>query len=62
MHPSDHPFAYGVKATCRGLGISRSLLYNMIRDGRVKSVKIAGRTLIPRSEIERLLRGVAKDA
>ncbi|NLH83368.1 MAG: helix-turn-helix domain-containing protein [Phyllobacteriaceae bacterium] len=62
MHPSNHPFAYGIKATCSGLGISRSLLYNMIRDGRVKSVKIAGRTLIPCSEIERLLSGVANDA
>lgn len=44
------------------LSISRSSIYNMIRDGRLKSVKIAGRTLILRSEIERLLSEVANDA
>ena len=54
--------AYRINEACTSIGIGRSSLYNMIRDGRVKSVKIAGRTLILRSEIERLLREVANDA
>jgi excisionase family DNA binding protein len=54
--------ALRINDASRCLGISRSSLYNMIRDGRLKSVKIAGRTLILRSEIERLLSEVANDA
>lgn len=54
--------AYRIADACHSLSISRSSLYNMIRDGRVKAVKIAGRTLILRSEIERLLSEVANDA
>lgn len=47
-------FAFRIKEACEGLGIGRTSLYEMIRDGEVKVVYIAGRTLIPRSEMERL--------
>lgn len=62
MSEKMHALALGINAAAEAMSISRSLIYNMIRDGRLKSVKIAGRTLIPRSEIERLLSGVANDA
>ena len=62
MKEMPERLAYRVDEACASIGIGRSSLYNMIRDGRVKSVKIAGRTLILRSEIERLLREVANDA
>lgn len=54
--------AYHINEAAYALSISRSSIYNMFREGRLKSVKIAGRTLIARSEIERLLNGVANDA
>jgi len=54
--------AYRIDEAADVLRVSRSSIYNMIRDGRLKSVKIAGRTIIARSEIERLLSGVANDA
>jgi len=56
-HPND-PLAYRVRDAAHALSVGRSSIYNMIRDGRLRSIKIAGRTLIPRSEIERLLMGV----
>lgn len=54
--------AYRINDVCRVLSIGRSSIYNMIRDGRLKSVSIAGRTLIPRSEIDRLLMEAMSDA
>ena len=36
-------------------GIGRSKLYEMIADGKLKSVLIAGRRLIPSTEAQRLL-------
>lgn len=62
MKEKPERLAYRIDEACASIGIGRSSLYNMIRDGRLKSVKIAGRTLIPRCEIERLLSGVADDA
>ncbi|WP_072389068.1 helix-turn-helix domain-containing protein [Hyphomicrobium sp. CS1BSMeth3] len=49
-------FAYPINDACYALGIKRSLAYELIKRGELKAIKIAGRTLIPRSEIERLTR------
>ena len=47
-------FAYPVKDACFALGIKRTSLYELAKTGQLKLIKIAGRTLVPRSEIERL--------
>lgn len=49
-------FAYTVNDACEAMGIKRTLLYRLVRRGALQTVKIGGRTLIPRSEIERLTR------
>ncbi len=49
-------WAYRVADACHGLGISRTSLYELVKAGKIKTIKIAGRTLVPRSEIERLTR------
>jgi excisionase family DNA binding protein len=41
---------------CAALGISRTSLYELVKRGELKLIKIAGRTLVPRSELERLTR------
>lgn len=41
---------------CHALGIKRTCLYGLAKTGQLKLIKIAGRTLVPRSEIERLTR------
>jgi excisionase family DNA binding protein len=51
--PSER-MAYPVSDACDALGISRTSLYQLIRLGELKVIKIAGRTLVPRSELERL--------
>ena len=51
------PRAYRVKDFCKAFGLSRSTVYNLIADGRLRSVLIAGRRLIPADAAEALLRG-----
>ena len=46
--------AYPVNDACHALGIKRTSLYELAKNGELKLIKIAGRTLVPRSEIERL--------
>jgi excisionase family DNA binding protein len=59
---SNDPFAYRINDACHLLSIGRSSIYNMIRDGQLKPIRIAGRTLIPRTEIDRLLAEALNDA
>lgn len=49
-------FAYRVDEACRALGIGRTSLYALVNAGELRLIKIAGRTLVPRSELERLTR------
>ena len=51
-HPE--PLAYRIADACYTLGIGRTSLYELVKTGELKLIKIAGRTLVPRSEIERL--------
>ena len=46
--------AYRVSEACFALGIGRSSLYELVKSGELKIIKVAGRTLVPRSELERL--------
>lgn len=48
--------AFRIDEACHALGIGRTSLYEMAKTGQIKFIRIAGRTLVPRSEIERLTR------
>jgi excisionase family DNA binding protein len=50
------PRAYSVKDFCKAFGLSRSTAYNLMADGRLRTVRIAGRRLIPADAAESLLR------
>ena len=49
-----HKHAYRVDEACYALGIGRTSLYELVKLGELKLIKVAGRTLVPLSEIERL--------
>lgn len=55
-------FAFRVNDACRAIGLGRTALYALIADGKLKPIKVAGRTLIPRAEIERLITEASADA
>jgi excisionase family DNA binding protein len=55
--PDIEPLAHTIKNTCRLLSISRSTLYLMASQGKLRLIKVSGRTLVPAAEIARLIGG-----
>ena len=47
--------AFRVQEFCDAIGLSRSSFYNLVKAGKLKTVVIGGRRLVPASEIARLL-------
>jgi len=52
--PALNPRAYRINDACHVLSISRSNLYVLAAAGKIKLIKIGGRTLVPEAEIARL--------
>lgn len=50
------PRAYTIQGFCKAYGVSRSTTYNLIAAGRLPSVRLAGRRLIPADGAEALIR------
>jgi excisionase family DNA binding protein len=48
--------ALSIPEACQRLGISRSTLWKYARLGKIKLIRIGGRTLAPSFEIDRLLK------
>jgi len=49
------PIANTIPDTCRRLGIGRTLVYGLIKQGKLRPIKLGTRTLIPESELQRLI-------
>jgi len=49
------PMAYRITDACTLLSISRSHLYDLAAEGKVRLVKLGNRSLVPASEISRLV-------
>jgi excisionase family DNA binding protein len=47
--------AYSVRETVRTTNLSYASIYRLIRAGKIRSVKIGGRRLIPASALDALL-------
>lgn len=59
--PSGPRAAYSIDETCAALGgVSRDWLYRRINDGTIRTIKLAGRRFVPRSEFERIAAGVSE--
>jgi excisionase family DNA binding protein len=50
------PMAWRIDDGARLLSISRSTVYSLARGGKLKLIRVAGRTLIPHSEVVRVAR------
>jgi excisionase family DNA binding protein len=57
--PPDTVLAYRVNDAARVAGLSRSSLYVLIGEGKLRSVLVGGRRLIPADALRDLLRGAA---
>jgi len=47
---------YSINEAAAALGVGRTTLWKLIRDGRLQRVNVLGRALIRREDIDRLLR------
>lgn len=52
---SIEPLAYGVNDAVRVSGLGRTTLYALKAQGKLKMVKVAGRTLIPADSLRALI-------
>jgi excisionase family DNA binding protein len=48
---STKRLAYSVEEACQALGIGRALAYELIMNGRIRSIKVGARRLIPASAL-----------
>ena len=55
----EPPLLYRVSEAASMLGISRTNVYHLMNDGRIGSVHIGARRLIPRTALETFVEGLA---
>lgn len=53
--PPEAPLLCTVEETARLLNISRTAVYSQLRVGRLRSVKVGGRRLIPRHILDKFV-------
>jgi excisionase family DNA binding protein len=56
---SNSPLAFRVKDFCARIGISPSTFWKLVSRGEIRVIRIGGRTLVPATEVSRLLSGEA---
>lgn len=49
------PIANTINDSCRRLGIGRTLLYALLKQGKLRAIKLGTRTLIPETELQGLI-------
>lgn len=54
--------AYRINDATRIIGLGRSAIYGLIASGKLKAIKIGGRTLITRTAIEALISEASDNA
>jgi excisionase family DNA binding protein len=57
MSEAKEPLALTVKQFTERMNISRATVYKLVAAKKLRTVKLAGRTLIPQAEVARLLAG-----
>ena len=48
--------AFRVQPFCKSIGIGRTKFYELVAAGKIKTVRIGGRRLVPADEAQRLVR------
>lgn len=47
--------AYSVMEACEAIGIGKTTLYGLLKEKKLRAIKVGNRTLIEASELDRLL-------
>lgn len=62
MPENPTPATDTVEQFLTDMQIGRTLFYSLVKQGRIRIVKLGRRTLVPRTERDRLLSGTVKEA
>lgn len=54
--------AYSIKEACQASSLGRTTIYSHIAAGRLRAVRIGGRTVIPTESLHALIAGETADA
>ncbi|MGK9270321.1 helix-turn-helix domain-containing protein [Williamsia muralis] len=60
--PPEAPRLHRIEAAAERLGIKRSLLYELMKSGDLRSVKVGGRRLVPESAIVEFIERVERES
>jgi excisionase family DNA binding protein len=55
VNPDPARRAWRVKDLSKAIGLSKSTLYSAMNDGRLRSIKVAGRRLVPADAVDEFL-------
>lgn len=55
IHEIPAPLAHRIPDACRRLGVGRTVLYELIKSGEITTIKIGTRTLVPESELQKII-------
>jgi excisionase family DNA binding protein len=53
---TTEPLAYRVAQFCKLIGLGKTAFYERVKDGRIRTIRIGGRRLVPAEEAQRLVR------
>ena len=49
------PLAHRIPDACKRLGIGRTSLYELIKNGDIRTIRLAGRTLVPEEDLQKVV-------
>ena len=55
IHELPVPLAHRIPDACHRIGVGRSTIYELIKSGEIRTIKIGARTLVPDTELQRLI-------
>ena len=58
--PTSPKLAYSIREACAASSLGKTTLYSHISAGRLKAVRIGGRTVIPAQSLHSLISGEAQ--
>ncbi|GAA4642002.1 hypothetical protein GCM10023115_03140 [Pontixanthobacter gangjinensis] len=56
-HPEITKLAYSVQEACAATSLGRTSIWNHIKEGRLRAIRVGGRTLIPADALHSLIEG-----
>jgi excisionase family DNA binding protein len=58
---SQPKLAFSIREACTASSLGKTTLYTHIKSGRLKAIRVGGRTLIPAESLHTLLQGEAAE-